>query len=62
VTRAKDVRTEAGEQLTPLTDPHEDPVAAAVLPGEDAPATAAEDPAAATAPSQVVGSCYGCCV
>jgi hypothetical protein len=45
---------EAGEQPAPLTGPREDPVASAILPGEDAPAmaaTATEDPAAPTAPS-----------
>jgi hypothetical protein len=60
VTRAEDVRTEAGEQPAPLTGPREDPTAVAVLPGEDALATAAtatKDPAAPTAPSQVAGSC-----
>jgi hypothetical protein len=60
VARAEDVRTEAGEQPAPHTGHCEDPAAAAVLPGEDAPATAAtatEDPAAPTAPSQVAGSC-----
>jgi hypothetical protein len=60
VTRAEDVRTEAGEQPTPLIGPHDDPATTAVLPSEDAPTTAAttaEDPAAPTAPSQVAGSC-----
>jgi hypothetical protein len=47
VTRAEDVRTEAGEQPAPPTGPREDRAAETVLPGEDAPATAAtatEDP------------------
>jgi hypothetical protein len=57
VTRAEDVRIDAGEQPTPLTCPHADPMATAVLPGGDAPATATEDPVASTAPSQVAGSC-----
>jgi hypothetical protein len=60
VTRAEDVRMEAGEQPAPPTGPREDPVVEVVVPGEDAPAAAAtstEDPAVMTAPSQVAGSC-----
>jgi hypothetical protein len=51
VTRAEDVRTEAGEQPAPPAGPREDPVAETVLHGEDAPsvaATATEDPAVPT--------------
>jgi hypothetical protein len=60
VTWVEDVRMEAGEQPTPPTGPHEDHVAEAVLPCEDAPAlatTATEDPAVPIAPLQVAGSC-----
>jgi hypothetical protein len=57
VTQAEDVRMEVGEQPAPLTGPCEDPTAAVVPAGEDPPATAAEDPAAPIAPSQVAGSC-----
>jgi hypothetical protein len=60
VTQVEDVRTEAREQPVPPTGPREDPAAETVLPGGDAPAaaaTATEDPAVPTAPSQVAGSC-----
>jgi hypothetical protein len=43
----------------PPTGAHEDPAAEAVLPSKDTPAaaaTATEDPAVPTAPSQVAGS------
>jgi hypothetical protein len=65
VTQAKDVRTDDGKQPAPPTGPCEDPAVEAILPGKDAPAaavTATEDPAVPTAPSQVAGLCYGCCV
>jgi hypothetical protein len=60
VTRAEDVRMEAGEQLAPPTDAHEDPTAEAVLPSKDtlaATAMATEYPVVPTGPSQVAGSC-----
>jgi hypothetical protein len=41
VTQAEDARTGVEEQPAPLTDPGEDPAAAAVPAGEDTPATAA---------------------